>query len=84
MEPRFLETSTGIPKECASARFCELSHGSAKSDMPTCGQDTIRPIQTYFQTIEYFTVQRSRFAKEYIGFAVSITKNQEERYEHQK
>ena len=42
------------------------------------------PIQTYFQTIEYFTVQRSRFAKEYIGFAVSITKSQEEQNEHPK
>ena len=38
VEPRFLETSTGIPEKCESARFRKVSRGFVKSDMPICGQ----------------------------------------------
>ena len=40
-EPRFSESSTGITKKCASARFYEMCHGSVKSDIPICGQAII-------------------------------------------
>lgn len=40
-ESRFSEPRTGIPEKCASARFWEVSHGFAKSDMPTCGQSIV-------------------------------------------
>lgn len=40
-EPRFPESSIGIPEKCASARFWEVSRGFVKSDMPICGQSIV-------------------------------------------
>lgn len=71
--------------------FCEdflqkhpMPHGSVKSDMVTCGQDIAPPNLSGFTINRIFTTQRSRFAKEYNGFAVFIIQSQEERNEHQK
>ena len=39
-EPCFSKLNTCISEKRASARFREVSHGSVKSDMTICGQDT--------------------------------------------
>ena len=88
-EPCFSETSTGITKKRASARFYEMYHGSVKSDVPTCGQGIISAVVHMDEKTPHMhlcfvplTEDKRLSAKEIVGNKKKLTWWQDEFWKH--
>ena len=83
-ESRCSEQRTGITKKCASARFQEVSCGSVKSIIPTCGQNIMPPNLIEFRSDRIFHHTAKSVCQRVHRLCCYHFQNQEERYEHQK